>query len=187
MSIHLPIIQQMFPKKLVLNINEIATLIDTTPDSIYSMIRDAKLPFKLLGTTRKIQVLVVEIANYLDGKYEMLRNQDQVETTGVVVPKKVGRPRGSGKRISPLVPAFQAQLAFAVSQYKATSVIKALEEELQQVRFPDDDRQCSEKYEDLKSNMSLALVEARRELDAFGLEVLLSSRHESPASKVQKI
>lgn len=177
----------MFPKKLVLNINEIATLIDTTPDSIYSMIRDATLPFKLLGTTRKIQVLVVEIANYLDGKYEKKNNHDQVVTTGIIVPKKVGRPRGSGRKVSPLLASFQTQLAFAISQYKATSIIRDLEAELEEVRFPDDDRSCSEKYENLKSDMCLALIEARKELGALGLAVELDPDQTRSTSKVQKI
>lgn len=186
MSIHLPIIQQMFPKKLVLNINEIATLIDTTPDSIYSMIRDTKLPFKLLGTTRKIQVLVVEIANYLDRKYESQKCQDQAETTGVVVPKKVGRPRGSSRKVSPLLASFQNQLAFAISQHKANTIIRELEMELEELVCPDDGRSCAEKYEELKSDLITALVSTRNELEAFGLSLSLSE-HEIGAESIQKI
>lgn len=176
----------MFPKKLVLNINEIATLIDTTPDSIYSMIRDSRLPFKLLGSTRKIQVLVVEIANYLDDKYQNLKNHDQADSAGVIVPRKVGRPRGSGSKVSPLLASFQTQLAFAVAQHKANSIIKELEEELQQLAYPDDKRPCSEKYEEIKSDLLSALVTARSELDAFGMDFSLPDRKDS-AKNIQKI
>lgn len=184
-SIHLPLIQGMYPGKLVLNINEIATVINTTPSNIYTLIRDKNLPFALLGTTKKIEVLVVELAQYLDNLYSKSKAQNEEEVVGVVVHKRRGRPRKQPLQDPSMVSAFQTQLAFAVSQQKAQSLIGELEDRLSGFHYSDDKRACVEKYNELKDNLSFAIASARTKMEAFSLNVWLEQKEVAPKKSVK--
>lgn len=177
-SKHLPLIQQAFPGKLILNIEEIATLIDTTSNGIYAMIRDNDLPFRLIGKSRKIQALAVDIATYLDNLYEKLESKDAEEKIGVIQHKRRGRPRKTYPNEISTVRAFQVELSFAISQHKSKTILNEIEEKLTAIQFIDDDRECYEKFNENKAEMESAISKAYTQIEVFSLDFFLEEKEE---------
>ena len=101
MSQHLPILQAMFPSKVLLGPEEIATVLDISVKHVYNLSSKGKLGFKLAGITDKIQVSIVELARYLDEK-TVKAAEPQAEPPPTPVPqlikKKLGRPRGQWQK-----------------------------------------------------------------------------------------
>lgn len=97
MSAHLPILQGMFPGKLMLNANDIARCLSVSKGHIYNLVSQKRLPFKIThGLGDQIMVSVVQMAQYLDrGLADApLAVQPEKTTEGK---RKVGRPRGTTK------------------------------------------------------------------------------------------
>lgn len=111
MSSHLPLLTSMFPGKISLDVDDIASLLHVSKKHIYNLSSAKKLPFKLMDSSDRILVSIVEMARYLDTQISV---KQEVKTDpmkdAVVVPKKRGRPRGAGIakslwRFSPLFPS----------------------------------------------------------------------------------
>lgn len=90
-SKHLPILLQLTNGNPVLTLGEVADFLHVTPQHLYNLSSQKRLPFKRLKT-RKFLVSVVELAEYLDREALSVREGgDRVE--GHVAKKKIGRPR----------------------------------------------------------------------------------------------
>jgi len=103
MSQHLPILQGMFPNKVLLGPEEIATVLDISTNHVYNLSSSGKLGFKLAGITNRVQVSIVELARYLDEKtVKAAEPVAMPEPPPIPVPqlikKKVGRPRGQWQK-----------------------------------------------------------------------------------------
>lgn len=95
-SKHLPVLLQLTDGNPVLTLNEVAEFLHVTPQHLYNLSSQKKLPFKKLKT-RKFLVSVVELAEYLDRAGEVQEAQSQMRKIDRdwVKPKKLGRPRKS--------------------------------------------------------------------------------------------
>jgi hypothetical protein len=103
MSQHLPILQAMFPSKILLGPAEIASVLDISAKHVYHLASKGKLGFKLAGITDKTQVSIVELARYLDEKTVKAAEPKPVQDpppTPVpqLIKKKLGRPRGQWQK-----------------------------------------------------------------------------------------
>ena len=103
MSQHLPILQAMFPNKILLGPEEIATVLDISAKHVYHLSSKGKLGFKLASITDKIQVSIVELARYLDEKTvkatePVAAPEPQPTPVPQLIKKKLGRPRGQWQK-----------------------------------------------------------------------------------------
>ena len=112
MSRHLPILMARFPNKVMLNVNDIASLTDYSKGHIYNLASAKKLPFKVgLELGDRILVSIIEMSDYLDSA---LLSQSPIEAqVPTAMKRKVGRPRGTTKaRLQAQL--FQSQLKIAI-------------------------------------------------------------------------
>ena len=112
MSRHLPILMARFPGKVMLNINDIASLTDYSKGHIYNLASAKKLPFKVgLELGDRILVSIIEMSDYLDSA---LLSQSPIQAQLPSAQKrKVGRPRGTTKaRLQAQL--FQSRLKIAI-------------------------------------------------------------------------
>lgn len=124
MSSHLPLLTSMFPGKISLDVDDIASLLHVSKKHIYNLSSAKKLPFKLMDSSDRILVSIVEMARYLDTQISV---KQEVKTDpmkdAVVVPKKRGRPRGAG--IAKITLAFQSALSIAIIKEEARTAFGA--------------------------------------------------------------
>lgn len=80
----------------VLTLQEVAELLHVTPQHLYNLSSEKKLPFRKLKT-RKFLVSVVELAEYLDraGDVDPTEQKIKKPLQDWVRTKKIGRPRKS--------------------------------------------------------------------------------------------
>jgi hypothetical protein len=66
-SEHLKILRSVFPKQVMLDVNDIAKCLNVTAGTIYNLNSTGQLPFKCrIGISNRLQVSIVELARYLD-------------------------------------------------------------------------------------------------------------------------
>lgn len=95
-SVHLPLLQAMFPGKIILNIDEIVQVINISKQHAYNLSYQKKLPFKCVEGSGRVQVSIVELARYLDdASLTKQPEPEQKVLEPLPIKKKRGRPRNS--------------------------------------------------------------------------------------------
>lgn len=126
-SRHLPLLNQMYPGILLLDVDQIARCINWNPGSIYNLLSDSKLPFKVQKVGGKRCASILELADYLDSFLTSTDVHLESKVDSIVTAKKngPGRPRGSTKARAE-VQIFQAQLRAALCVAESTSAIHSI-------------------------------------------------------------
>jgi hypothetical protein len=125
MSEHLPILQSMFPKKMMLDADDIAACIGISKGHVYNMVSKKKFPIRLnpdFGD--RIMVSVVQMAKYLDT--QLMPVDDQlISKSSVDQKRKVGRPRGSTKAQLQVM-CFQSDIKAAILKFEISKAVNGL-------------------------------------------------------------
>lgn len=126
-SRHLPLLNQMYPGTLLLDVDQIAGCISFSPGSIYNLLTDSKFPFKIKKLGGKRCASVIEVADYLDSFLTSTDVYLASKADSVVAAKKngPGRPRGSTKARAE-VQIFQAQLRASLCVAESTKALHAV-------------------------------------------------------------
>ena len=109
---HLPVLMAMFPGVVMLNIDQVATILRCAKGHLYNLCSAERLPFKLSRDVgNRFLISIVEMAAYMDKTMlseGMPVAETKVEPTASEK-RKPGRPRGSTNKAKA---QSQAQLAF---------------------------------------------------------------------------
>lgn len=138
----------MFPGKILLGVEEIASLLNVSKGHIQNLCYSNRLPLKLhvdKSLSNRIQVSVVEMARYLDGKLESLPTQVEKKEPSIpsmVIKPKRGRPRG----VSRTQMMFQNALRFAVLKEEVSVEIKNFNQYLENLDIEVKDEGCRKKF-----------------------------------------
>tara|TARA_Y100001972_G_C7656005_1_gene330378 strand:+ start:385 stop:945 length:561 start_codon:yes stop_codon:yes gene_type:complete len=168
----LALLQQLYPGKVVLSVEEIARCLNLSRDHIYRLASADKLPFPLLkGLGDKIQVSVVALANYLDGppvepqKAEPAPSATPSTTT---LKPKTGRPRGA---LTQRVAAFQSSLKVELLRVEWEDAFTELQEQVRNLSLVEGKASCEEKFTQAKRNISTFVEGSKIKLDRSYLEL----------------
>lgn len=175
MSRHLPLLTAMFPGQLMLNVDDIASLMAYSKGHIYNLASTKKLPFKIAeGLGDRIQVSIIEMADYLDSKLlSKPAEKSEPEPEATTTKRKVGRPRGTTKA-SLTVRCFQAELRSAIYQHEFANILSKLRTGSEAVRLPSNDAMsCEERMDGVKRSMMDKVAEAEAGFEAVQLDFLL--------------
>lgn len=94
MESHLALLRELFPRKVLLEIDDVCQVLGLSKASIYNMSYRQELPFKCAKITDRIQVSIIEMGRYLDSKcLEMPLPEPVQEGQSVRTKSKVGRPK----------------------------------------------------------------------------------------------
>jgi len=173
MSGHLQVLMSLFPGKLFLDVEDIAKCLGQSRGHIYNLSSAKKLPFQLdWGLGDKIQVSIVEMANYLDRKIEVQpETPAPVLENPMVVPKKLGKPRGTSRTKIHL--AFQSQLQVAIIKYEFRYILTEVEESLGEISFDPSERvPCAKKFNELKNESSALLFNTKTHMNRVFSEII---------------
>lgn len=187
MSAHLPILQAMFPNKVLLDIDDIAQCLSFTKKYIYKLSSQKKLKFKLVNVSDKILVSIVELARYLDSELaQEAKQEEEKPPVPSLIKKKRGRPLGSKTGAKALLQMqFQHQLSLAIVKVEMEEAFSTLEDELEAFQYPDNGKPCSDTFAELKGE---ALTSARRARSAMMATMLdLSLDRKKPPVKRETI
>lgn len=159
---HLALLQAMFPGVLMLDIDQIASLMKYGRGHLYNLSSEGKLPFKVSrGVGNKILVSIVELAAYLD-KTTLSEYDVPAAPQPELVVKKRGRPRGSTTKAQTSVHGFQSALVAAIYRVEAQTALAGLHESLREaVREESDLKGCDERVRRVSDHMFKALDEAQ--------------------------
>lgn len=132
---HFVMLQSLFPGKVLLDIDDVAKVLDYGKGHLYNLSSAGKLPFKVscLGGKR-IKVSLIELAAHLDR--ETLSDYQPpvapLPRPEVVAKKRRGRPRGSTTRAKAegIAMAFQSELLKAVYRQEHQVVMDGLAQAL---------------------------------------------------------
>ncbi len=155
MSRHLPVLMAKFPGKVMLDIDDIASLSDYSKGHIYNLVSAKKLPFKLASDLGdKILVSIVEMADYMDARLlSKTANGSQPVEQATPAKPKVGRPRGTTKAQLALR-SFQSALRGAIYKHEMTCILAALRQTAEGMALTDGDSYtCVEKFKAAKTGM----------------------------------
>ena len=124
-SKHLPVLMAMFPGVVMLDVEQVATILHCAKGHLYNLCSANRLPFKLSRDVgNRFLISIVEMATYMD-KTMLSDGIPGAESEPVVVAKrKPGRPRGStSKAKSQALMAFQSELMGALGITQSTEVV----------------------------------------------------------------
>lgn len=122
-SRHLPLLTQMFPGEILLNVEQIARCIKWSPGSIYNLVKSPKLPFKIERIGGRRCASILEVADYLDGMLTLSGVlPEPVLLPAPTLKRGPGRPRGSST-VRADVQIFQAELKAAICIQASTKAI----------------------------------------------------------------
>ena len=144
----------MFPGKVLLGVEEIATLLNVSAGHIKNLCYMNRLPFKLhkdKSLSNRIQVSIIELARYLDSKLENVVEEDKKEDkppvpSMIVQPKKRGRPRGVTRRQA----FFQSSLQLAIIEYEVSILMDELTSNIKEISNPPSE--CQALLEEMKDS-----------------------------------
>ncbi|WP_157077111.1 hypothetical protein [Curvibacter delicatus] len=173
MSRHLPLLQGMFPGKLMLDVDEIASLTTYSKGHIYNLASAKKLPFKIAdGLGDRLLVSIVEMADYLDSKLLTKAAENAAPEQEAEPPKrKVGRPRGTTKAALQ-VRCFQAELRSTIYQYEFKGILSELRQRSEAVEFSSNDAlSCLDRLNSVKRSMLDKVGNAEVDFEAVLLEI----------------
>ena len=147
MSKHLPVLVSMFPGKMMLGVDELASLLEYSKGHIYNLASAKKLPFKVATDIGdRLLVSIVELADYLDSK--LLTNSPGPQTPPEAAPaspvRKVGRPRGTTKAALQ-AQCFQAGLRAAIIEIEYAAVVSQIQQFAENIKFSTSEEQSPEK------------------------------------------
>lgn len=177
MSRHLPLLQAMFPGKIMLDVDEIASLTTFSKGHIYNLASAKKLPFKIASDLGdRILVSIIEMADYMDAKLLTKAQENAAPEQGAAPAKrKVGRPRGTTKATLQ-VRCFQAQLRSAIYQHEFLRILTDLRQESEAVQLPSNDAlSCQERMNTVKRSMLDKIAKAESGFEAVAFEFLAHS------------
>ena len=155
MSRHLPVLMAKFPGKVMLNVDDIASLTEYSKGHIYNLASAKKLPFKVgnqLGD--RILVSVIEMSDYLDSTLlsKAAEGSQPVEDVAPAKPK-VGRPRGTTKA-QLAIHGFQSALRTAIYKCEVTGILAELRQTAEEMALVGADTlTCAEKFQSAKSGL----------------------------------
>ncbi len=185
---HLTLLQTMFPGKILLGVEEIASLLNVSKGHIQNLCYANKLPLKLhvdKSLSNRIQVSIVEMARYLDSKLDAVPVKEESKEPPVpslVVKSKRGRPRG----VSRTQMSFQNALSFAVLKQEVLLETEKFFQYIDEINVGADDEKCQQKIQSLKDDIK----EAGKKLEvAINFYILEKQIGKKPVSKpvVKKI
>ena len=142
-SKHLSVLMAMFPGVVMLNVDQVATILHCAKGHLYNLCSTNRLPFKLSrDVSNRFLISIVEMAAYMD-KTMLSDGMPVTESEPVaVVKRKLGRPRGStNKAKSQGLMAFQSELMGALGITQSTE-IAALELAASRIPFYADRAGC---------------------------------------------
>lgn len=119
-SSHLPLLREMFPGKLFLDVRDIAKCYDVSPGHIYNLNSAKRLPFKVEKSKAfGLCVSILAMAKYLDSMLDS--DSTGKETSSAEVGRrKPGRPRKNGGLT---LFSFQSALGFELLLLEANAVL----------------------------------------------------------------
>lgn len=168
----LALLQQLYPGKVVLSVEEIARCLNLSRDHIYRLASADKLPFPLLkGLGDKIQVSVVALANYLDGPpVEPKKAEPEASPLAGTTPskRKTGRPRGA---LTQRVAAFQSSLKVELLRFEWEQSFNELQEQVHAQALREGEGSCVERFNEAKGNISTLVEGAKLKLDRSYLDL----------------
>lgn len=182
----LALLQQLYPGKVVLSVEEVAQCLRLSRDHIYRLASAGKLPFPLLkGLGDKIQVSVVALATYLDGPpAEPAKTEPELTELAASSPpkRKIGRPRGA---LTQRVSAFQTQLKLELLRVEWEDAFTELQTQVHNLSLREGQGSCEEKFTQAKSDISTLVEGSKIKIDKSYLELrLVASSIKSPASRI---
>jgi uncharacterized protein YlxP (DUF503 family) len=96
MNQHLPILREMFPGKIFLDVEDLAQCLDVSTGHLHNLKSKRALPFACVddGLSNRFRVSIVELANYLDA----LISKKNVHTAIVAsTPPVIAKGRGRSR------------------------------------------------------------------------------------------
>lgn len=173
-SYNLTRLEEMFPDKLVLDVDDIVKATCISKSKIYKLSSLKQLPFKLLEIDGRIRASIYEVAMYLDGitKIEQyVPTFDEEPEIAPVIPeppvKKVGRPRKIDSVInqSSIVRRFQDELKEEIIKQSIKENLNNIFDKLSSASFADNEGELDKKeVDDFISSSKLKVVEAMSNL-----------------------
>ena len=141
-----------FPGKVMLNVDDIASLTDYSKGHIYNLASAKKLPFRVgdeLGD--RILVSIVEMSDYLDSKLLSAPSGGAQLVVNVPPAKpKVGRPRGTTKAQLAIY-GFQSALRTAIYKFEVGGILAELRKTAEKMALAGNDTlTCAEKFQTAK-------------------------------------
>lgn len=190
MSSHLPILREMFPATLLLNVEQVASVLAKSPKTISNWFYKDTLPFKVIEDPDGFKVSILELAAYLDSSLsdssdfkhtpKKKRKTEEFELP-VLAPVKIGRPRGT-KRLDAL---FAAKLSFACMGQLANNTLTDMYEEVDKVVLNCDNKHALAEFSEVKNQLLDKVVKARSELSALYLSLSLDKKEGQSVSSVK--
>lgn len=156
MSEHLPLLKEMFPNKIFLSVDDIAKCMNYSKGHIYNLSSRKELPFKIDGSSDKVQVSIIAMAKYLDSKLEAeeapVVQEKTISVPELIKPVKRGRPRNSERtRLS-----FQSSLQVAIIKEEVSYIFGGIQEKIEGMEFNSSEEvSCSSKFDEAKSEFSM--------------------------------
>jgi len=159
----------MFPGVLMLDIDQIASIMRYGRGHLYNLSCEGKLPFKVSrGVGNKILVSIVEMADYLDKT--MLSEYDPAPPQTELVVKKRGRPRGSSNKTSSFTMGFQDELHQAVFRVRTKELFADLRIAFDAMELSGvDSLSCSRILSQHRMRLTNVAAEAERRFDVLNL------------------
>jgi hypothetical protein len=151
-----------FPGKVMLNVDDIASLTEYSKGHIYNLASAKKLPFRVgdqLGD--RILVSIVEMSDYLDSKL-LSKSAEELQPVEEAVPAKpkVGRPRGTTKA-QLAIHGFQSALRTAIYKFEVTGILAELRQTAEKMALVGNDTfTCAEKFQMAKTALMHGLGDA---------------------------
>lgn len=146
-----------FPGKVILNVDDIASLTDYSKGHIYNLASAKKLPFRVgdeLGD--RILVSIVEMSDYLDSKLLSAPSGGTQLVVNVPPAKpKVGRPRGT-TNAQLAIHGFQSALCTAIYKFEVRGILAELRQTAEKMALAGNDTfTCAEKFQTAKTALML--------------------------------
>jgi hypothetical protein len=176
MSKHLPVLISMFPGKMMLGVDELASLLEYSKGHIYNLASAKKLPFKVATDIGdRLLVSIVELADYLDSKLLTLPpgSQSPPEAVPASPVRKVGRPRGS-TRAALQAQCFQADLRAAIIEIEYAAVVSQVQEFAKNIKFsPSEELSPEKQVLEIKSALQNCIAKEQSRLAMVKIDLTL--------------
>lgn len=175
MSKHLPVLVSMFPGKMMLGVDELASLLEYSRGHIYNLASAKKLPFKVATDIGdRLLVSIVELADYLDSK--LLTHSPGTQTPPEAVPaspvRKVGRPRGS-TRAALQAQCFQAGLRAAIIEIEYAAAVSQIQHFAENISIsPSEELSPEQKVLKMKSELQNCVASAQSRLAMVKIDLI---------------
>lgn len=190
MSSHLPILREMFPGALLLNVEQVASVLVKSPKTISNWYYDETLPFNVVKDPDGFKVSILELAAYLDSS--LTTNGDFKHTpkkkktpAGYVLPEiapvKIGRPRGSKKKDA----LFASKLSFACMGMLANNSLTEMYSEVDRVVLDSTNEQALAGFSEAKNQLLDKVMKARSELASLYLSLSLDKKEKQQEQSVK--